>query len=261
MTVLKGDEGKALELFGDALSNPLINSNQVEIEKDALLAEHGNNHTNYKKTLLENVYFNAYREHMIGQPRKGDADSISGLNESAVREYVASNYFGDNMVIAVAGNVSHDQVVDMVERNFSKVPKTAPSSLPRLNTEKPAFIPALLFIRDDEMVNSNVGIAYDAPHLGHEDYYGFQLLQRIFGNYRLDKNAEHLNDMKKQYNSMHAMIGDLPDVTRHDCMYQPHSDSGLLIHYFYGNEVFTRQMNYCGMSLNTIYGHYVRKFI
>lgn len=114
-------------------------------------------------------------------------------------------------------------------------------------------------IRDDEMVNSNVGVFYDAPKYGHEDYYAFLLLKHMFGSYSIEKNAEHLNDVKKQYNSLHAMIGDLPDVTRHQAYYLPFSDSGLFGHYFFGNEVFTRQMNYCGVCLNTIYGHYLNE--
>ena len=95
-------------------------------------------------------------------------------------------------------------------------------------------------IRDDEMINSNVGVFYDAPKYGHEDYYAFLLLRHIFGNYSIEKNAEHLNDVRKQYNSLHAMIGDLPDVTKHEAMYLPFSDSGLFGHYFFGNEMFTR---------------------
>ena len=56
---------------------------------------------------------------------------------------------------------------------------------------------------------------------------------------------------------MHAMLGDLVDVTRHECIYSPYSDCGIFGHYFFGNEVFTRQMNYCGVCLPTIYGHYL----
>ena len=52
-------------------------------------------------------------------------------------------------------------------------------------------------IRDDEMVNSNVGVFYDAPSIRDEDYYSFLLLKHMFGSYRIDKNAEHLNDVKK----------------------------------------------------------------
>lgn len=142
------------------------------------------------------------------------------------------------MVIVGTGDVNHDQLVELCERYFSKLPKKATRILN--NTEKPIFNPGLLFIRDDEMINSNVGVFYDAPDWKHPDFYSFLLLQRVFGSYAIDKNAEHLNDVKKQYNSMHAMLGDLVDVTRHECIYSPYSDTGLFGHYFFGNEVFTR---------------------
>ena len=107
-------------------------------------------------------------------------------------------------------------------------------------TEKPIFIPALLMIRDDEMVNSNVGVFYDAPSIKHEDYYAFLLLKNMFGSYRIDQNSGHLNDVSKQYNSMHSLLGNLVDVTRADSEYYAYSDTGLFGNYFFGNEVFTR---------------------
>jgi len=107
------------------------------------------------------------------------------------------------------------------------------------------------------MVNANIGVFYDAPSAKHEDFYSFLLLKNIFGSYSIDKNAEHLNDVKKQYNSMHALLGDLVDVSLASSEYFAYSDSGLFGNYFFGNEVFTRQMNYCGVCLPTIYSHYL----
>lgn len=107
------------------------------------------------------------------------------------------------------------------------------------------------------MYNSNVAVFYDAPSVKDPDYYAFLLLQHMFGEYRIDKNAEHLNDVKKQYNSMHALLGDLVDVTRAESLYYAYSDTGIFGNYFFGNEVFTRQMNYCGVCLPTIYSHYL----
>lgn len=107
------------------------------------------------------------------------------------------------------------------------------------------------------MYNSNVGVFYDAPSFKDPDYYAFLLMKHIFGSYRIDKNAEHLNDVKKQYNSMHALLGDLVDVTRGDSLYYAYSDCGIFGNYFFGNEVFTRQMNYCGVCLPTIYSHFL----
>lgn len=114
-------------------------------------------------------------------------------------------------------------------------------------------------MRDDEMINSNVGIFYDAPSAKDEDFYAFKVLQHMFGSYRIDQNAEHLNDVHKQYNSMHALLGNLPDVTKADAHYKAYSDCGIFGNYFFGNEVFTRQMNYCGVCLPTIYSHYLNE--
>ena len=62
----------------------------------------------------------------------------------------------------------------------------------------------------------------------------------MFGSYRINENAEHLNDVRKQYNGMHTMLGDLVDVTRADCFHFPYTDCGIFGNYFFGNEVFTR---------------------
>lgn len=40
-------------------------------------------------------------------------------------------------------------------------------------------------------------------------------------------------------------------------MFSPYSDCGIFGNFFYGNEVMTRQMNYCGVSLPTIYGNFI----
>lgn len=52
--------------------------------------------------------------------------------------------------------------------------------------EKAVFNPGLLMIRDDEMLNSSVGVFYDAPGWKHEDFYSFLLLQRMIGSYEIN---------------------------------------------------------------------------
>lgn len=94
-----------------------------------------------------------------------------------------------------AGNINHEEFVAQVEKNFSNLPKSTTQATK--NKEKAVFTPALLYIRDDEMYNSNVAVFYDAPSVKDPDYYAFLLLQHMFGEYRIDKNAEHLNDVKK----------------------------------------------------------------
>lgn len=64
------------------------------------------------ETLIENVHFNVYREHMMGQPKKGDRDNVFNLTEDHIRGYHATNYYGDNIVVVAVGNVDHAKLVD-----------------------------------------------------------------------------------------------------------------------------------------------------
>jgi predicted Zn-dependent peptidase len=67
------------------------------------------------------------------------------------------------MVVVGVGNINHDEFVNQVNQHFSSLPKQTQTLIK--NREKPIYIPALLFIRDDEMYNSNVGVFYDAPSI------------------------------------------------------------------------------------------------
>lgn len=112
-----------------------------------------------------------------------------------VVDFHRRNYYGENMVIVGTGALEHQQLVDLVEQHFVNMPRT--SSLPTFNQEKPIFNPGLLMIRDDEMINSSVGVFYDAPSWKDPDFYSFLLLQRIYGNFAVDKVTGNLNDVQK----------------------------------------------------------------
>ena len=118
-----------------------------------------------------------------------------------------------------------------------------------------------MFMRDDELYNSSIGVFYDAPHWSHEDYYAFMLLERIIGSYQMNRNGNsHLNDVTKQYSMFEAWCGMLPDVTRGQAIYSPYRDCGLFGTFLYGNEVFTRMMTYTGVFIPASYGQYVLIF-
>lgn len=174
MQVHKGDCGRAVSLLGDALCNPSLNAAEFGLLKDEVSAEHELGHTRYEETTLESCHFNVYREHMIGQPVKGDRDMTQEIQLDDLRNYMSANYYGDNTVIVATGEVDHKQIVDAVEQAFASMPKS--TDVPTSNTERPIYIPAILMMRDDEMINSNVGIFYDAPSAKDEDFYAFQVL-------------------------------------------------------------------------------------
>ena len=79
----------------------------MELEKDTIWQELEATNQDSKETLMENVYYNIYREHMMGQPILGDIDNIRQINRDMVVNFKNANYFGNNMVIVGTGAVSH----------------------------------------------------------------------------------------------------------------------------------------------------------
>lgn len=113
-----------------------------------------------------------------------------------------------------------------------------------------------MFMRDDNLYNASVGVFYDAPDWKHEDYYAFMILERILGQYQLDKNgSSHLNVYLKQYNTLETYCAQMVDVQRANGVYSPYRDCGLFGTFLHGNECWTKQMTYAGIFLPASYGH------
>ena len=57
---------KSVEILGDMVCNSVFDNWNVEQEKDTIWQELESVNQDPKETLMENVYFNIYREHMMG---------------------------------------------------------------------------------------------------------------------------------------------------------------------------------------------------
>lgn len=69
-------------------------------------------------TTLEACHFNAFRDHMMGQPIRGDNDSLQNINIDMLNEFKAANYTGENLVVVGTGSVDHDAFVNQVSETF-----------------------------------------------------------------------------------------------------------------------------------------------
>lgn len=257
VTCFKGDVSRAVSVLGEALANATMDSAELELAKQEQTSELESMNKNLEETTNEACHFNAFRDHQLGQPKRGDIDNVQNLTSEVLAAYRSANYNGSNMVVVGTGGIEHDAFVDMVSEAFGSISKEGTGI--RANEDKCVYTPALLMMRDDEMYNANVGVYYDAPSVNHEDYYSFQLLKHMIGDYNIEKHAEHLNDTQKQYNATQAVLGELPDVTRQTCNYFAYSDCGLWGQYIFGNEIFVRQMNWVGIAAPSFYSDFVNE--
>ena len=89
------------------LCNSIYDPYHVEYEKETIWTELEAVNQDPKETLMENVYFNIFREHMIGQPILGDIDNIRQINREMIVDFHRRMYFGENIVVVGSGAIEH----------------------------------------------------------------------------------------------------------------------------------------------------------
>jgi processing peptidase subunit beta len=98
--------------------------------------------------LLESIHYTSYRDSFLGQPTLGIREVLPHIQQEQIKEFFHNNYTTHNTVVSVAGNVNHQEVVELCKGFKFNEAKTE-----QKNTDKAYFTPSSLFMRDDEMVN------------------------------------------------------------------------------------------------------------
>ncbi len=110
--VLDVDSDLAMDVLTDMIGSSLIRSVDVESERAVILDEiamHSDDPVESAQELLAAAFFG---EHGLGRPVIGSPASIAALNRRQVVGHWRRHYGPATTVVAAAGNVRHDRVVD-----------------------------------------------------------------------------------------------------------------------------------------------------
>ncbi|MGZ4437174.1 MAG: M16 family metallopeptidase, partial [Nocardioidaceae bacterium] len=117
--VLDQDLPLAVEVIGDMVTSSTIDPADVEAEREVILDEIAM-HDDDPDDVVTNVFAEqAWGATPLGRPIAGTVESIGALTRAQILGYYRSHYRAENMIVAVAGNVDHATVVQLVRKAFS----------------------------------------------------------------------------------------------------------------------------------------------
>ena len=104
----------AMSVLMDMMIRPLLDPDEVEKEREVIQEElrMTNDHPTYRVDLLIDEAL--WPDQAMGRDVGGTPDSVSNLSRDSIYEYMSAQYNPANTVVAVAGNVSHQEVVDLI---------------------------------------------------------------------------------------------------------------------------------------------------
>ena len=105
----------ALDVLLDMLMNPLLDPEEVEKEREVIQEELRMTYDNpsYRVDLLIDEAM--WPDQAMGRDVGGTPDTVAAIDQETIREYMTRQYNPANAVVAVAGNIQHDEVVTLLQ--------------------------------------------------------------------------------------------------------------------------------------------------
>lgn len=172
---------ESLEVACDVLADMLINSKfkQEEIEKErgVILEEYNM----YQDTPMYQIGWNfenlIFGDQPLGWDQIGTKELIKSVSHKDFVEYKSKLYTPDNTVIAVAGNIDHKVVTEMVGKYFEMESGEKAYNFEALEDKDGGNI----YLKEKKTEQAHIAVGFPGYPESHKDHWALKLLAVILG--------------------------------------------------------------------------------
>jgi predicted Zn-dependent peptidase len=161
-TVLDRDLPLAIDIVSDVVLNATVTAQDVDVERSVVLEEIAMRDDDPADLVHDEFAAALHGDTPIGRPILGTVESIAGLTRRQVAGYYNRRYTPDAMVVSVAGNIGHADVVREVRRAFAGHLDSARSSRAARPSLEQRIAPPATAVRvvpeDTEQANIILGV-------------------------------------------------------------------------------------------------------
>lgn len=204
----------AFDVIADLILRPNFDSDDLKKEQQVILEEIKMDLDNPEYLLHEIFTRGFWPQHPLGRPILGTPETVNNFTRDILKTRFASWFAPDHLVVTAAGNVTHQQVLDLVTREFGHLQPSgerplhlAPRTGAPIHMEKK---------RDLEQVHLCVGVP--SVPLGHEDRFGIAVLNNLLGG---GMSSRLFQNIREKRGLAYAVFSEIT----------PYSDAGMLTVY------------------------------
>ncbi|KAL2102465.1 hypothetical protein ACEWY4_001633 [Coilia grayii] len=174
------DLPRAVEILADIIQNSTLGEAEIERERGVILREMQEVETNLQEVVFDYLHATAYQETALGRTILGPTENIKTINRGDLVEYITTHYKGPRIVLAAAGGVNHNELIDLAKFHFGKL-VAAEREAPALPPCK--FTGSEIRVRDDKMPLAHIAIAVEAVGWSHPDTIPLMVANTLLGNW------------------------------------------------------------------------------
>ncbi|HZD60383.1 MAG TPA: pitrilysin family protein [Anaerolineae bacterium] len=111
-----------VEILADMVQNPRFDESDILSERKVVLEEI-NLHEDSPDERIHDVFASSlWATHPLGKPILGHVETVGNFGGEDVTKFYRQEYIPNNLIVAAAGNIDHDRMVELVAKHFAGVP-------------------------------------------------------------------------------------------------------------------------------------------
>lgn len=168
---------RALDVLSDMVLHPSFPEDEIEKEKKVVIEEMKMYRDSPNDYLFEQFSGHIFKGHPLANSTLGFEDTVSAFERQDLYDYMDERYQPSNLLVAVAGNVDHERVVELVNDYFSAVePEDTVYKNPPLPDYEVDNVKLTKPIEQTHLIAGRRGL-----HYNHEDKYRLLLANTVLG--------------------------------------------------------------------------------
>ena len=176
--VVDTEMNRAFDLLADLLTNPRFDEDDLLKEQKVIIEEMKMIEDTPDELLTELFHAQYFPDHSLGRPIEGTEETVSSFDHATTASFHADNFAGQNLVIAAAGNVTHNQLVDLVSQAFAGKENGKQN---HFQSSSPQVAAPILIERKRELEQAHLILAAPWPSAKSEERYAASMLGTIIG--------------------------------------------------------------------------------
>ena len=173
--VLKENTPLAVDILADILQNSVFDAEELAKEKDVILQEIAMHYDTPDDLVFDHFSATAYPNQPLGRTILGPAKQVSSYKSDDLIQYMNEHYHAPNMVVTAAGNVKHEDFLQLVGEHFSNLPNSK-ISLAQKGEYKGGEKHTKKKLEQIHLLLGLEGVPFT-----HPDYYTWQVFATILG--------------------------------------------------------------------------------
>ena len=180
--VLDADLSRALDVITDMVRRPMLRDSDLSLERQVVLEEISTVEDTPDDEVFDLAYETLWPNHPYGFQILGTKETVSAISADDLKQLHARAYFPGNCVIAAAGNLTHDALLQEVERQgwFDGNGQAAHPNPPPVPPVPPAVRGVTRSVEKDT-AQTHIVFATDTIPYADRRKYAMLVLSNVFG--------------------------------------------------------------------------------